>query len=189
MTRTPPLLPLRSRPQRALRTPPAPGTIGWASGSAAIALSIAAISTSASKRVASRSYRLVANTLARTVYTIRNFRIARQEDSAVRDTRRLRGFGFHRQILVAYEPVGAPSCTAIAGTRHRRGAGPRRREGSSCHGQSLVADKVKAYPLRPWPIEEERGGRLNRVLAQLLPRIPPVSYTHLRAHETVLDLV
>jgi hypothetical protein len=48
----------------------------------------------------------------------------------------------------------------------------RRREGSSCHGQNLVADKVKADSLRPRPIEKERGGCLNRVLAQLLPRIP-----------------
>jgi hypothetical protein len=78
MIRTPPLLPLLSRPQRAFRTPPAPGTTGWDSGSAAIALSMAAISVSVSNRFASRSYRLVANILARTVYTIRNFRIASQ---------------------------------------------------------------------------------------------------------------
>src|ERR1039458_5556967 len=52
------------------------------------------------------------------------------------------------------------------------GAGTRRREGSSYHGQNRVADEMKAYTLRPWRIEEEPGGRLNHVLAQLPPRIP-----------------
>jgi hypothetical protein len=53
-----------------------------------------------------------------------------------------------------------------------RGARRKRREESSCHQEDFVADKVKANPLRPGPVKEKRRGRLQHVLAQLVPRIP-----------------
>src|SRR4051812_23137722 len=48
----------------------------------------------------------------------------------------------------------------------------KRREESSCHQDDFVADEVKANSLRPGPIKKERRGRLQHVLAQLLPRVP-----------------
>ena len=54
----------------------------------------------------------------------------------------------------------------------QRGARRKRREESSCHQEDFVADKVKANSLRPGPIKEEGRGRLQHVLAQLVPRVP-----------------
>ena len=45
------------------------------------------------------------------------------------------------------------------------------REGSSCDGQDLVADKVEANPLGEGPVEEERSRRFKHVLTQMLPCI------------------
>src|SRR5258708_3221961 len=52
-----------------------------------------------------------------------------------------------------------------------RDARPKRREGSSCDGQDFVADQMEANSPRPCPVEEERRGRFNHVLTQLVPRI------------------
>jgi hypothetical protein len=46
------------------------------------------------------------------------------------------------------------------------------REEASCHQEDFVADKVKPDSFGPWPIKEERGGRLQQFLAQLVPRVP-----------------
>ena len=43
---------------------------------------------------------------------------------------------------------------------------------SSCHEQDFVADKVESNSLRPGPVKKERRGRLQHVLAQLVPRVP-----------------
>ena len=43
--------------------------------------------------------------------------------------------------------------------------------GSSCNRQDFVADKMESNAFRPGPIEIERGGSLQHILAQLIPRV------------------
>jgi len=69
-------------------------------------------------------------------------------------------------------PTWCTLATAIFGTRGQRGEHRKRREESSCHQEDFVADKLKANSLRPGPIKKERRGRLQHVLAQLVPRVP-----------------
>ncbi len=64
-------------------------------------------------------------------------------------------------------------CTLVYchfGTRGQRGERRKRHEESSCHQEDFVADKVKANSFRPGPIKKERRGRLQHVLAQIVPR-------------------
>jgi hypothetical protein len=57
-------------------------------------------------------------------------------------------------------------------TRDQPDARRKRREESSCHEEDFVADEVKTNSLRPGSIKKERRGRLQHVLAQLVPRVP-----------------
>lgn len=65
-----------------------------------------------------------------------------------------------------------PSSTASFGIGGQRGERRKRPEGSSCHQENFVTDKVKANSLGPWPIKKERRGRLQHVFAQFVPRVP-----------------
>jgi hypothetical protein len=67
--------------------------------------------------------------------------------------------------------LDALSCAAIFGTGCQRGERRKRREESSCDQQDFVAHKVEANSLWPRPIKEERGCRLQHVLAQFVPGV------------------
>ena len=58
------------------------------------------------------------------------------------------------------------------GTAGLRRGRRKRREGSSCHQEDFVANKVKPNSPSVGAIKKERSSRLQHVLAQLVPRVP-----------------
>ncbi len=114
-----------------------------------------------SRLSASGSTRCRGTTTARELRT--HYKSAR---IASRETRLCRAIAWRKELSLP------TLCTAIFGTSGQRGASQRGREESSCDRQDLVANKVEANSIRPRPIKKERGGRLEHVPPQLVPRIP-----------------